>query len=581
MIFVSRRLAILCSVFVLSFTLYSYLTDLPLTESVTTVLPFKHRSRFLWKNVKQRHPVASYHHLPSGPIVPIGPIQHDFDSESETDRQVREKRRNAVKESFLHSWKGYKLNAWLQDEVSPLTGNSNNNYGGWGATLVDSLDTLWIMGLKKEFAVAVHALNKIDFSSSPLFKINVFETNIRYLGGLLSAYDVSGGKYKVLLDKAVELGDMLYVAFDTPNRMPVTHWDWVNGAQAGEQHADSNTGLAEIGSFTLEFTRLSQLTDDPKYFDAVQRIMDVFDKGQNTTKIPGLWPTIFNAQRLDFTRDTSFTMGAMADSFYEYLPKQHLLLGGRSEQLARMYEQALNTAKEQLFFKPLTPENHDILMSGTIKRMSSVNIYLQKEGQHLTCFLGGMVGLGAKAFSNDSELLTAQRLTDGCVWAYDAMPSGIMPEVFMMRECTEWDCEWSNERWYEGIKHDDFDADGDARRLPLAQRAQLVIDRQNLVPGFTRIQDPRYILRPEAIESVFVMYRITGDKTWQEKAWRMFVAIVSRAKTDIAFAEIQDVSVEQSELSDSMESFWTAETLKYFYLIFSEPDLISLDDFVL
>jgi mannosyl-oligosaccharide alpha-1,2-mannosidase len=43
----------------------------------------------------------------------------------------------------------------------------------------------------------------------------------------LSAYDLSEGKHHVLLEKAVQLGDMLYGAFDTPNRLPITRWDWV------------------------------------------------------------------------------------------------------------------------------------------------------------------------------------------------------------------------------------------------------------------------------------------------------------------------------------------------------------------
>jgi mannosyl-oligosaccharide alpha-1,2-mannosidase len=54
----------------------------------------------------------------------------------------------------------------------------------------------------------------------------LFETTIRYLGGLLGAYDVSGGKYKVLLEKAEELGEVLMGAFDTPNRMPLTYYHW-------------------------------------------------------------------------------------------------------------------------------------------------------------------------------------------------------------------------------------------------------------------------------------------------------------------------------------------------------------------
>ena len=182
--------------------------------------------RFQWKNVPLRHPVGDLIPLPFGPLVDIPQIQHDFEPESKEHRAARQLRLAAVKKAFEHSWEGYKRNAWLQDEVAPVSGNSHNGFGGWGATLVDSLDTLWIMGMKKEFNVAVSELRKIDFTTTRLDELNVFETTIRYLGGFLSAYDVSGQRYRVLLEKAVELGDMLYVAFDTPNRMPVTRWDW-------------------------------------------------------------------------------------------------------------------------------------------------------------------------------------------------------------------------------------------------------------------------------------------------------------------------------------------------------------------
>jgi mannosyl-oligosaccharide alpha-1,2-mannosidase len=78
---------------------------------------------------------------------------------------------------------------------------------------------------------------------------------------------------------------------------------------------------AEIGSLTLEFTRLTQLLGDPRYFDAVQRIMDVFDSQQNQTKLPGMWPVVVNAREMDFAGYTDFTIGGMADSLYEYLVK--------------------------------------------------------------------------------------------------------------------------------------------------------------------------------------------------------------------------------------------------------------------
>lgn len=87
--------------------------------------------------------------------------------------------------------------------------------------------------------------------------------------------------------------------------------------------------------------------------------------------------------------------------------------------------------------------------------------------------------------------------------------------------------------------------------------------------------------RPEAIESVFIMYRITGDKSLQDAAWRMFQRIEKITRTEHAHAAIEDVRDPDTPQLDYMESFWLAETLKYFYLIFSEPSLISLDEYVL
>jgi mannosyl-oligosaccharide alpha-1,2-mannosidase len=82
------------------------------------------------------------------------------------------------------------------------------------------------MGLKEEFEEALKGIKKIDFTTSRRKDIPVFETVIRYLGGLIGAYDVSGAKYKVLLDKACELADILMGTFDTPNRMPLTYYLW-------------------------------------------------------------------------------------------------------------------------------------------------------------------------------------------------------------------------------------------------------------------------------------------------------------------------------------------------------------------
>jgi mannosyl-oligosaccharide alpha-1,2-mannosidase len=79
------------------------------------------------------------------------------------------------------------------------------------------------------------------------------------------------------------------------------------------------------------------------------------------------------------------------------------------------------------------------------------------------------------------------------------------------------------------------------------------------------------------------MYRITGKEEYQDLAWTMFQSIKRATETDLAFSAIGAVTVapHTTEKLGSMESFWTAETLKYFWLIFSSPDLINLDDYVL
>ena len=73
-------------------------------------------------------------------------------------RKIRLERLKTVRKSFAHAWEDYKSHAWLKDEVSPLFGRSRDSFGGWAATLVDSLDSLWIMGFREEFYKAVVAV---------------------------------------------------------------------------------------------------------------------------------------------------------------------------------------------------------------------------------------------------------------------------------------------------------------------------------------------------------------------------------------------------------------------------------------
>ncbi|KAK8035384.1 mannosyl-oligosaccharide alpha-1-2-mannosidase [Apiospora rasikravindrae] len=542
-----------------------------------------------WNKPPPNHPVQSLTPLPTElPSRRIPTVQATPPKEDEDAKKIRMKRLNAVKESFLHSWNGYKKNAWLKDEVLPLTADYQNPFGGWAATLVDSLDSLWILGLKEEFEIAVRSCELIDFTTTETKEINVFETTIRYLGGFLAAYELSGKQHPSLLKKATEVGELLMGAFDTPNRMPVARWDWQAYLKGKNQKPSFNTLISEIGSLSMEMSKLSQLTGDMMYHDAAQRLSDEIEAGQSKTKLPGMWPVVVDPSvtPVRFAGD-SFTLGGMSDSLYEYFPKQYLILGGALEQPRKMYEGFIDVAKKHLFRRALNPDDIPILFSGdaNIRRNPSGDplVITRPRAQHLTCFAGGMVALAAKIFERPADMETAKQLTDGCVWSYFATPSGIGPEIFTFIPCdpdpAKDDCKWSQQRWIDAGKQYWY---GNLEPGEVLDKSITDTYKERKLPeGMVEVNDRRYILRPEAIESVFLMYRMTGDKKWADKAWKMFQAVEKHTRTRTAAAALNDVTLTSPPQVDSMESFWLAETLKYFYLVFSDFDVVSLDTWVL
>jgi hypothetical protein len=162
----------------------------------------------------------------------------------------------------------------------------------------------------------------------------------------------------------------------------------------------------------------------------------------------------------------------------------YMLLGGLDEKYRTLYEFAMNTAIKNLFVRVPNPENQALLTSG-IATVVDGNLQVEHEGQHLACFAGGMVGIGAKIFERGGDLQTARRLVDACIWAYNSMPSGIMPEHFKLMQCTG-DCVWDEKKWHRQVL-----LAADATDMP----AEEIIVKERLPPGFTSIIDPKYILR--------------------------------------------------------------------------------------
>jgi mannosyl-oligosaccharide alpha-1,2-mannosidase len=551
-----RPLIISIAIFLfLFFHLSSWSSSLPL-ESVQlehfmnndlpadVFLPPTAKNKFDWSIVQFEHPPGPIRPLPTASAQAPKPprIQYPFKPESASQARLRNQRRDAVKTLFRKNWAAYREYAWGRDALLPLSAGAKDQFSGWAATLVDSLDTLWIMGLREEFDEAVHYVaENIDFSASTADRVNTFETNIRYLGGLLAAYDLS--RRPVLLRKAVELGDLLYAAFNTPNRMPVDFIDFA-AAKAGKSlMVEDSVVSASPGTLSLELTHLSQVTGDPKYYDAAARVMDLFATHQNDTLLPGLWPMMVSMRRLDVVNGNTFTIAGGADSLYEYLPKMAALLEPSPEQerYAAMSRAFLDATDKALLYRPMLPDGEDILLAGTAYvDTSGAPVFLDPETEHLSCFIGGAYALAGRLFNRPSDVELGEKLTQGCVYSYRSMPTGMGPERWNMAPCPSRSrCQWDEERW-------------------VAERQKRPEWKEGLPKGFTTVKDPRYILRPEAIESVFVLYRITGRKEYQETAWAMFEAIANGTATDIANAAVMDVTATGYPLpqEDYMEVSW-------------------------
>jgi mannosyl-oligosaccharide alpha-1,2-mannosidase len=253
-----------------------------------------------WEKIPEKFPIPeeSLITLPTGTPKDIPTIQFKFGEESESSKAKRVKRLAEIKSEMKRAWSGYRKYAWMHDELSPVSSRNRDPFCGWAASLVDGLDTLWIMGLKEEFDEAAKAVKDIDFTYTFRNDIPVFETIIRYLGGLLAAYDMSGGHegdYHMLLEKAIELAEILMGVFDTPNRLPILYYYW-RPSYASQPHRAGIVSVAELGSMSMEFTRLAQLTGKQKYYDAIARITNAFEDLQNRgTSLNGIFPEQLDA----------------------------------------------------------------------------------------------------------------------------------------------------------------------------------------------------------------------------------------------------------------------------------------------
>ncbi|KAJ2793806.1 hypothetical protein H4R20_006428, partial [Coemansia guatemalensis] len=151
------------------------------------------------------------------------PVQASNFSNSDEVQRLRASRAADVRKGFVHAWNAYRKYAFGADEINPLTLEPVTTRNGWGASLIDALDTLYVMGLDDEFKEAAERVSRINFDKNDGEPSKVFETSIRYIGGLISAYELSGNR--MFLKQATSLADIMLEAFDTSTGIPWQMWD--------------------------------------------------------------------------------------------------------------------------------------------------------------------------------------------------------------------------------------------------------------------------------------------------------------------------------------------------------------------
>jgi len=240
----------------------------------------------------------------------------------------------------------------------------------------------------------------------------------------------------------------------------------------------------------------------------------------------GLYPTYIN-RRSGKPGNYKYSIGGMGDSFYEYNLKAWLLSSKTQPKYKRLYLESISSVYEQL-------------VRGKDSKYLWVATSHQNEMEHLVCFLPGTLMLGlyegvATGKDKDMHLYFAEKLMDTCLDMYASTESGLAADTVR----------------------------------------------------FNRYNDEIYIkkrefrLRPETVESVFYMWRITKKQKYRDAAWQMFQSMRQHCKVGDGrgYANVLDVN-RPSAKEDRMESFWLAETLKYLYLTFEDDDVIPLDEYV-
>ena len=419
--------------------------------------------------------------------------------------QTVDKKRLAdeVKTEFFHAWKGYKQHCWGHDDLKPLTKTCRDWYGTPVLmTPVDSLDSLYLLGFKKEADTTREYITK-NLSFDKDISVQNFEIVIRILGGLLTSYQMTGDKK--LLALADDLGRRLLPVFDSPTGLPYKNVNLKTGKTSG---AVSNP--AETGTLLLEFGTLAKLTGKPIYYEKAKRALVETYKRRSPI---GLVGTNINVETGVWTKTDSH-VSAEIDSYYEYLLKCSILFGDTD--CRDMWQDAISKVHSYL-----ADEGNDMTKLSRTGEVSPGELWYGRAdmntGKRTATTTGALDAFFPGVLALDGDLNRARALQDSMFKMWQA--HGIEPEVYDYKT--------------------------------------------------GKVVNGGYPLRPEIVESTYILYQYTKDPKYLAMGEQMWRDFVKHCRTAVAYAGLKNVVTK--EKTDYMHSFLLAETFKYFYLLFA-PD---------
>ena len=268
-----------------------------------------------------------------------------------------------IKFETLRAWKAYKQYAWGYDVLLPLSKTGFNWYEtSLGISPFDAYSSLAVMGLDEEAKEIEEYALAMNWEQDVY--VQVFEVNIRILGGLLAIYDFT--KNPKVLEKAIDFGNRLLPAFESPTGLPYHSVNLKTGKTSGDKGEGKGeiVNVAQAATYLMEFGILSYYSQDPRYYQAAKGATKaVFDR-KSEIGLPG---EMINVETGEWVNTRWHHLQAGIDSYYEYMFKSYLLFqdpeikGIWDFSFAKINEYLTDDHEGHRFYTIVDMDNGDIL----------------------------------------------------------------------------------------------------------------------------------------------------------------------------------------------------------------------------